>query len=208
MDLRTNDKGTTKTRAKTGISGLDEILEGGLPSGHFYLVEGHPGTGKTTLALQFLLAGLDNDESGLYVSLSESKSELIEVARAHGWNLENLSLFELLTYLSQMGVATFIILVQHGLIGGPLDSNTIDVSYIADSAIVLRYFESSGQVRKAISVLKKRSGSHEHFIRELSLISTGIHVGPPLQNFRGILGGNPEYLGDPEGLSRGDYGKS
>src|SRR5205823_6459693 len=70
-------------RAQTGISGLDDILFGGLPSRHLYLVEGDPGTGKTTLALQFLLEGLKRGEKGLYVTLSESKAELLGVAESH-----------------------------------------------------------------------------------------------------------------------------
>src|SRR6201994_147071 len=72
-------------RILTGISGLDDILNGGLPQGHLYLVEGNPGTGKTTLALQFLLEGIRVGESVIYVTLSESKKELQQVARSHGW---------------------------------------------------------------------------------------------------------------------------
>ena len=87
---------TDPNRLNTGIEGLDDILEGGLPSGHLYLVEGDPGTGKTTLALQFLLAAIAAGESALYVTLSESAKELREVAASHGWSLEKLQIFELL----------------------------------------------------------------------------------------------------------------
>ncbi len=87
---------TDPNRIKTGIEGLDDILEGGLPSGHLYLVEGDPGTGKTTLALQFLLAAIAAGESALYVTLSESAKELREVAASHGWSLEKVQIFELL----------------------------------------------------------------------------------------------------------------
>src|SRR3954469_21222577 len=83
------------SRVKTGISGLDDVLNGGLPEGHLYLVEGDPGTGKTTLALQFLLAGLAKGERGLYVTLSETKAELVTVAASPGWALEGIGLFEL-----------------------------------------------------------------------------------------------------------------
>ena len=83
-------------KAKTGIPGLDNILCGGFPAEHFYLVEGRPGTGKTTLALQFLLEGARNGEAGLYVTLSESKLELTGVARSHGWQLDDISIFELI----------------------------------------------------------------------------------------------------------------
>lgn len=82
-------------KIKTGIAGLDDILNGGLPQGHLYLVEGDPGTGKTTLALQFLLEGTRNGESVIYVTLSESKRELEQVARSHGWTGELLSIFEM-----------------------------------------------------------------------------------------------------------------
>jgi circadian clock protein KaiC len=81
--------------AKTGISGLDEILPGGLPANRLYLVEGMPGTGKTTLALQFLLEGRRLGEPGLYVTLSETKEELLGVAESHGWSLDGIDLYEL-----------------------------------------------------------------------------------------------------------------
>jgi circadian clock protein KaiC len=85
----------TLRRIDTGISGLNDILNGGLPSGHLYLVEGDPGTGKTTLALQFLLEGLRNGESVIYVTLSESKAELEQVAQSHGWSSESLNIYEM-----------------------------------------------------------------------------------------------------------------
>ena len=75
-------------RARTGVSGLDDILGGGLPTNHLYLIDGEPGTGKTTLALQFLLDGVRQGERGLYVTLSESAAELNAVADSHGWSLE------------------------------------------------------------------------------------------------------------------------
>lgn len=84
-------------RASTGIRGLDDVLGGGLPASHFYLVEGEPGAGKTTLGIQFLLAGLAVGESGLYVTLSETSDELRLVAASHGWSLDGLRLFELVT---------------------------------------------------------------------------------------------------------------
>jgi len=82
-------------RVSTGIEGLDEILGGGLPSRHLYLIDGEPGTGKTTLALQFLLAGAANGARGLYVTLSETRAELTQVAESHGWTLDNVDVFEL-----------------------------------------------------------------------------------------------------------------
>src|SRR4051812_3016624 len=82
-------------RASTGIAGLDDILFGGLPVHRVYLVEGQPGTGKTTLSLQFLLEGSRNGERCLYVTLSETAAELREVAKSHGWSLDGIELYEL-----------------------------------------------------------------------------------------------------------------
>src|ERR1700759_4998876 len=79
----------------TGISGLDDILAGGLPSNHVYLIEGDPGTGKTTLAMQFLMEGARQGERGMYVSLSETERELRAVAQSHGWNLDGIDIFQL-----------------------------------------------------------------------------------------------------------------
>src|SRR5215470_13728189 len=85
----------TITRCSSGCPGLDNVLGGGLPSGHFYLIEGEPGTGKTTLALQFVQAGLRQGEKPLYVTLSESREELLMNAAAHGFALDGLEILEL-----------------------------------------------------------------------------------------------------------------
>ena len=82
-------------RARTGVEGLDDILGGGLPTNHLYLLDGEPGTGKTTLAMQFLLEGVAKGERGLYVTLSESAAELKAVAQSHGWSLDGIDVFEL-----------------------------------------------------------------------------------------------------------------
>lgn len=108
-----------------------------------------------------------------------------------------LHLHELLTYLSEHGVATIIVLAQHGLIG-PSMTSAVDVSYLADCVLLLRYFEADGEILKAISVLKKRSGGHEQAIRRFELTSDGIAVGPPLRQFHGILSGIPIYNGQSE----------
>lgn len=101
-----------------------------------------------------------------------------------------IQLHELLTYLNQLGMATFMVLAQHGLIGREMES-VVDVSYLADSVLLLRYFESDGAVKQAISVVKNRSGDHERSIRELR-IKSGVVVGEPLLGFRGVLSGIPE----------------
>ncbi len=111
-----------------------------------------------------------------------------------------LQLHELLAVLNQRGVTTFLVLAQHGLLG-PAMNSPIDVSYLADTVVMLRYFEAAGAVRKAISVIKKRSGRHEDSIREFQMGSPqGITVGPPLSGFSGILTGVPVYTGGTEEL--------
>ncbi|MFS2152673.1 ATPase domain-containing protein [Rhizobium sp. Rhizsp42] len=104
-----------------------------------------------------------------------------------------LQMHELLSYLSQKGVVTFLINPQNGLVGSM--STNLNVSYVADTVVLLRFFEAEGRVRKAISVLKNRSGMHEDTIRELRIDSGGIRIGAPLSQFRGILTGTPEYMG-------------
>ena len=99
-----------------------------------------------------------------------------------------LQLHELLTFLGGRGVATLLVLTQHGFVG---DTRThADVSYLADNVLLMRYFEAQGVVRRAFSVIKKRSDAHETSIRELKLSSAGIHIGEPLTQFRGILSGS------------------
>jgi circadian clock protein KaiC len=105
-----------------------------------------------------------------------------------------LHMHELLQYLNRVGAATFLTVAQHGLVGDM--KSPVDVTYLADTVILLRYFEAFGQVRRAISMLKKRTGSHENTIREFALTSKGITVGPVLENFQGVLRGVPEYVGD------------
>src|SRR3569833_138954 len=87
----------TQKRASTGIPGLDDVLGGGLPANHLYLVEGNPGSGKTTLGLQLLRQGVVDGETGLYVTLSETAAELRTVAASHGWTLDDIELFELVS---------------------------------------------------------------------------------------------------------------
>ena len=97
---------------------------------------------------------------------------------------------ELLTYLGQHGVATILVVAQHGLVGSTMVT-PVDVSYLADCVVLFRYFELAGELRKAVSVVKKRSGSHEKTIRPFAISSEGLTVGAPLTEFRGVLSGTP-----------------
>jgi circadian clock protein KaiC len=109
--------------------------------------------------------------------------------------LLGIQLHELLTYLSNHGVTSILTLVQHGVFGGPVDEEA-EVSYLADTVVLLRYFEFQGEVHNAISVVKKRSGPHEKTIREFRIGAGGLAVGAPLQQFQGVLTGVPEYHGE------------
>lgn len=112
-----------------------------------------------------------------------------------------LQMHELLSYLSQQGVVTFLINPQQGLVGTMV--STLNVSYVADAVVLLRFFEAEGRIRKAISVLKNRGGVHEDTIRELRIDGKGIRVGEPLVGFKGVLTGTPEYTGIASPLMEG-----
>jgi len=231
----------------SGVKGMDALLGGGLVRGSSSLFMGPPGSGKSTLALHFAVAAAARGERTAIYSFDESLG--IMRARADGLNMGlsklitekkiaatkidpaelspgqlnnlvrnaveedgiklilidslngylqsmnderalSLQLHELLTYLNQQGVVTILVLAQHGLIG--YMQTPVDITYLADTVITFRYFEALGAVHKAISVVKKRTGSHEGTIRELTIEKTGIAVGPPLVNFRGVLTGTPE----------------
>jgi circadian clock protein KaiC len=117
-----------------------------------------------------------------------------------------LQLHELLSYLAQRGISTFVCMAQSGALGSAMQS-PVDVSYLADTVILLRYFEFEGAVKKAVSVFKKRSGPHEDTIREFRISSKGIEIGKPLSNFRGVLTGVPTYLGRESSLLESDDGR-
>ena len=105
-----------------------------------------------------------------------------------------LQMHEILTYLNQQNVLTFLILTQSGMVGNM--SNPLDLTYLSDSVLLLRYFEMDGQIRRAVSVIKKRTGRHEPTIREFTISDSGIQVGPALRGFRGVLTGVPVYEGE------------
>ncbi|MEP6823139.1 MAG: ATPase domain-containing protein [Chthoniobacterales bacterium] len=230
----------------SGVDGLDELLGGGLDRGTSTLFSGPPGTGKSTLALKFALAAASRGQRALLCTFDESLGTLLARARSLNLNLEemmeqgliravqidpaelspgelasrlqravrdedvkvvcldslngylhsmgeerflNLQLHELLTYLNQQGIVTMLVVTPAGLLGSM--QTPIDVTYLADTVITFRFFEADGSVHKAISVIKKRTGSHERTIRELTIAAEGIKVGPPLRGFRGILTGTP-----------------
>lgn len=112
-------------------------------------------------------------------------------------------LHELLTYLGNKGVATFLVVAQYGLVGNNMD-DPVDASYMADTVVLFRYFEAEGCVRQALSVIKKRVGEHERTIRELRLTRHGIEVGEPLDRFQGVLTGTPTFVGSNDSLMRRD----
>jgi circadian clock protein KaiC len=104
-----------------------------------------------------------------------------------------LHVHELLQYLNRQGATTFMTMAQHGLVGSM--KSPVDLTYLADTVILLRYFEAQGRVRRAVSVIKKRTGSHEDTIREYTIGKNGLSLGKPLSDFQGVLSGTPEYRG-------------
>jgi circadian clock protein KaiC len=241
--------------APSGNSDLDALLGGGLDRGTNALVIGAAGVGKSSLALTFAIAAAQRGEHAVIFAFDEGRGTVEARARTLGLPLDEalasgriqfrqvdpaalspgefaklvrdvveqdqaqlvvidslngylnampderflvLQMHELLSYLNQQGVLTLLLLAQHGMVGP--QETPIDVSYLSDAVIMVRYFEAMGEVRRALSVVKKRTGNHEHTIREFRLTSTGIHIGPPLSDFRGVLTGAPEYVGKAEPL--------
>ena len=246
-------KGFTGQPLPSGIRELDALLGGGVTSGSSTLVMGPAGTGKSLLVLQHIRAAVARGERAALFVFDEELGLLFERSRQLGIDLaamQNsgnlrvqqmdatelspgefahqvttyverekvrtvaidslngyqaampeeqfliLHLHELLQYLNRLGAATFLTIAQHGMVGEM--RQTIDLTYLADTVILLRYFEAMGRVRRAISVIKKRMGSHEDTIRELRIGNGGMVVGPPLHEFQGVLRGVPTYLGTQE----------
>ena len=116
--------------------------------------------------------------------------------RCLGRSISSNQLHELCAYLNQQGVVTILVLPQHGLVTAA--EAPVDLSYLADAVVSLRYFEAMGEVKQAVAVIKKRSGPHEKTIREFKLeAKNGIRVGLPIREFNGVLSGVPQFLGRP-----------
>jgi circadian clock protein KaiC len=240
---------------KSGIAGLDELVGGGFECGTSVLVAGPAGIGKSSLALRYAKTAADRGGRAAIFAFEERTEIILGRSAGLGMDLRPaieagrvtiqqvdpgelspgefahavraaaegrgglppadvviidslngylnampeerflvIQLHELLTYLGHKGVVTFLVLAQHGLIGSKMES-PVDTTYLADSVILLRYFEAAGEVRQAVSVVKKRSGRHERTIREFRMGSDGLRVGEPLREFHGILSGTPLYGG-------------
>jgi circadian clock protein KaiC len=240
----------------SGVAELDALLGGGVDQGTSTLFVGAAGTGKSSLAAQFVAAAAEREQKAAMFIFDESVSTLLERTdglgiplRTHvesgrvqvnrvdpaelspgefahavrraverdraaivvldslngylkampGERFLSIQLHELLAYLGQQGVATLLVAAHHGLIGSAM-SSPIDATYLADAVVLLRYFEARGEIRRAISVVKRRGGEHERTIREFRLQDGGIHLGEPLYQFRGVLTGVPVYEGDGNSL--------
>jgi len=244
-----------KASISSGISALDRLLGGGLDRGTSTLVLGPAGSGKSTIAAQFAAAtaarggrtaafifdelretfiaraeGVGTpmkkfvDKSLITIqqvdpaelspgefahvvrrSVDEDGAQVVLIDSLNGYlnampeeNFLSVQMHELLTYLNQQGVVTILVMAQHGFLGSSMVS-PVDVSYLADTVLMLRYFEAEGAIHRAVSVVKKRTGQHESTIRELKVTSEGIRVGEPLTGFHGVLTGIPVY-GEVKGL--------
>lgn len=240
-----------RTVLATGMKAFDDLLGGGIASGSSTLLIGPAGTGKSLFALQFVEAAIRRGEKAAVFIFDEELGLLFARTKAIGLDLEALSaqgqlhieqldaaelspgefaqrvrdrvasfdaktvvidsingyqaampeenalilhMHELLQYLNRQGANTFITVAQHGLVGDM--KSPVDVTYLADTVILLRYFEAKGQVRKAVSVIKKRTGQHEDTIREYRIGKAGLELGDPLTGFQGILRGVPILVED------------
>jgi circadian clock protein KaiC len=235
----------------SGNEALDKLVGGGLDTGTGTLFMGPAGSGKSTIAAMYAAHAAASGCQVLYFAFDEIVSILVNRAREMNLRLDetiasgklrirqvdpaeiapgelaneivravneedvrmvvidslngyvnampqedflHLHLHELLGYLNQKGVVTIMVLAQHGLVG-PMGA-PVDVSYLADTVFLMRFFEARGALKKAVSVVKKRSGYHENTIREFVMKKNGIVVGDPLLNFQGVMTGVPQFVGD------------
>jgi len=237
----------------SGIPQMDALLGGGIDRGTSTVFMGPAGTGKSTLAMTFAHMAATRGEKTLFFTFDETLGVLLARARELGIPVDahrekgliqvqqidpaeispgelafrireavqrdqirmvvidslngylhampderhlTLQLHELLSFLNQQGVSSILVLTQQGVMGTAMNS-PVDLTYLADSVVLLRYFESMGAMRQAVSVMKKRSGGHERTIREFIISPTGIQVGEPLKGFHGIFSGVPSVIAPP-----------
>lgn len=237
----------------SGVQELDDLFNGGIDTGTSTLLTGPAGCGKSTIALRYAVSSAQRGEKAMVFSFDESIGTLTARARGLGMDLTEvlangtleiqqidpaelspgefisrirklvdkdrlyllvidsmngllnampheqylaMQLHELFSYLGQQGIATITTLAQRGIVGAGIHS-PIDISYLADTILLFRYFERKGEMRQVLSVVKKRSGPHERTIRELSFSASGISVGKPLREFEGVLSGVPRWIGAP-----------
>lgn len=242
----------------SAVGAVDRLLGGGLERGSSALFLGPVGVGKSALANQYALAAAHRSEKVTIYTFEETAAVLFARADSLGMDLRRaceegrvcveqvdpaelppgqfackvqrsvadgasmividslngyfnampdehvlaLHMHNLITYLSQRGVVTLLTMSQHGFLGSAMVT-PVDVSYLVDVVVLLRYFEAEGEVRKAISVVKKRNGRHEAAIRELRMGDDGIRVGEPLRGFRGVLTGTPALVAGDDKLMSG-----
>jgi circadian clock protein KaiC len=240
----------TRTTMSSGIEAFDKLLGGGIEAGSSTLVLGPAGTGKSLMVIVFIIAAISRGEKAALFVFDEELGLLFARMKGLGVDLDDLQrsgklfieqvdaaelspgefahrvrkrvdedeiktvvidslngyqaampeenslilhMHELLQYLNRRGAATFMTVAQHGLVGDM--KAPVDVTYLADTVVLLRYFEALGSVKRAISVIKKRTGPHESTIREYRIDGRGLTIGAPLENFHGVLRGVPTYVG-------------
>ena len=244
-----------RSPASSGVPELDALLGGGVERGSSALILGPAGTGKSLFAIHFAMAAVARGErAALFVfdeelgllfdrmgkigldlrgmqakgslvveqidaaemspgefaarvrrCVSEQRIETVVLDSLNGYQAAMpqeqflvLHIHELLQYLNRQGASTFLTVAQHGLVGEM--KAPVDVTYLADTVVLLRYFEATGQVRRAVSVIKKRAGEHEKTIREYTIDDRGLRLGAPLTGFHGVLRGVPRFVGPGAGL--------
>ncbi len=244
-----------RTPRSSGNAGLDALLGGGIERGSSALILGPAGTGKSLMAMCFAAAAVARGEKAALFIFDEELGLLYDRMRPLGFDLEAmqargdlvvsqvdaaelspgefsarvrgcvdknaiqtiiidslngyqaampeerfliLHIHELLQYLNRQGATTFLTVAQHGLVGEM--KAPVDVTYLADTVILLRYFEALGRVCRAVSVIKKRAGMHEKTIREFEIGANGLSLGEPLEGFHGVLHGVPNFVGPGSGL--------
>lgn len=263
--LRANEHRTEFLREtlSSGVKELDGLLGGGIERGSSTLLIGPAGTGKSTFAFQFVSAAVARGEKAAVFLFDEEIGQLFARTKALGLDLEGmrdkgvlhieqldaaelspgefayrvrdkvasfdaktvvidsingyqaampeenaliLHMHELLQYLNRQGANTFLTVAQHGLVGDM--KSPVDVTYLADTVILLRYFEARGKVLRAVSIIKKRTGNHEDTIRAFRISDKGLSVGEPLTAFQGVLRGVPSFVGNGDPLLSPTEGSS